>query len=195
MTDKPDAPADFAALASSTAGEGDLFAQLLAASGRDGAVVAALMTVDRDIFQWRRAMLRGDGLTAMLKRAGLPLELVEFQALLTVDRLRAGADAVVTVGALAQEMGLDPSRASRLAGKLIAGGYLQRGVAQSDARKVVLELTALGCATLDEGRKHKWARYVAIFADWRDDEITAFTALLHRYVTAMRSYDTLPPKG
>lgn len=190
MSDKPAVPAETAALAPMTVRESDVFEQLLLASGRDAAVVAALMTVDRDTFQWRRAMLRGDGLAAMLKRAGLPLELVEFQALLTVDRLRAEPDAVVTVGTLAQDMGLDPSRASRLAGKLIAGGYLQRGVAQSDARKVVLVLTDLGLAALDEGRQHKWARYVEIFADWQDDEITTFTALLHRYVTAMRSYDT-----
>lgn len=182
----PVAPPEPSAL---TAQEPDLFAQAMRAAGRDGDVAAALLALDRDIFLWRRSLMRGEGVAAMLKRAGIALELVEFQALLTVDRLSAGDEPSVTIGAVAQEMGLDPSRASRLATKLIAGGYLRRGVAQSDARKVVLELTPLGDETLTTGRRQKWARYVEIFAAWGDAEIMAFAGLLRRYTATMREID------
>lgn len=166
--------------------DADLVDALVMQSGRGADVVGAMVALDRTFFQWRSAVLKGEGLAAMLKSAGFGLELQEFQSLLAIHRLGEG----VTVGALAQDMRLDPSRASRLATKLIASGLVRRGVAQADARRAVLEITAAGHEVLAQGRAKKWARNLEIFADWDDADIAAFARLMDRYVVATRLYDS-----
>ena len=89
-----------------------------------------------------------------------------------------------TVGALAGELALDPSRASRLAQQLIARGLVRREVAQDDARKTILVLTDLAHKVLVGIRVQKWDRYQATFDGWSDEDIIAFGRLFGRFLDA-----------
>lgn len=163
----------------------DGVAERLAAAGRSDAAIAALLDLDQGLFLWHRAVARGEGIISLLEELGIGLELAEFGALTAVARISHGvarpAPDDPTIGALAQELGIDPSRASRLAGQLIVSGYLQRAAAQDDARKTILMLTPQARDVLSRIRTLKWDRYLAIFADWDDADIETFSRLLSRY--------------
>ena len=50
----------------------------------------------------------------------------------------------VTVGLIAERLGIDPSRASRVVAEVVDRGYARRVASQSDARRICLELTPQG---------------------------------------------------
>lgn len=172
-------------------------AERLALAGRSQAAIAALLEVDQVLFLWRRALAKGELVAAVLAALGADVEVAEFSALAAVGRIIHGLDrpapGEATVGALAQEMGIDPSRASRLAGQLTAKGYLRREVAQSDARKAILVPTKAARALMAAFRDHKWDRYEQVFAGWSDADLVTFAGLLERYLEAERAVGTPPP--
>lgn len=169
----------------------DGVAERLARAGRSDAAIAALMEVDQRLLIWRRAVMKGELVARVLAVLGADVEVAEFGALLAVGRIIHGfgrpSPGDATVGALAQEMGIDPSRASRLAGQLTTKGYLRREVAQSDARKAILVPTETAHALMVAFRDHKWDRYEEAFADWSDADLVTFARLLERYLMAERA--------
>ncbi|MBW7921234.1 MAG: MarR family transcriptional regulator [Rubellimicrobium sp.] len=168
----------------------DGVAERLARAGRSSAAIEALLAADQGLLVWRRMLIKGELVADVLAALGGAVEVAEFGALAAVGRIIHGLDrrapGEATVGALAQEMGIDPSRASRLAGQLIAKGFLRRDVAQSDARKAILVPTAAAVALMSAFRDRKWDRYEEIFADWSDDDLVVFARLLARYLAAER---------
>lgn len=166
----------------------DGVAERLERAGRSAAAVAALLEVDQGLFAWRRALVKGELVAAVLAALGRDVEVAEFAALAAVGRIIHGighpAPGEATVGALAQEMAIDPSRASRLAGQLTAKGYLRREVAQSDARKAILVPTEAARRLMADFRDRKWDRYEQVFADWSDADLVNFAGLLARYLDA-----------
>jgi DNA-binding MarR family transcriptional regulator len=86
------------------------------------------------------------------------------------------------VGLLAEELDIDPSRASRIASDLIARGYVRREAAQDDGRKSILVLTDAAWAVLGQMREQKWSKMSALFEGWSEDEILAFSRLFLRYI-------------
>jgi len=162
----------------------------LAQAGRSAEGVAALLALDADLFHWHRAAAKGEGVARLLEDLGLGIDLAAFAALTAVTRIAQGIGRAEpsppTIGALADELGLDPSRASRLAGQLIAQGLLQRQVAQQDGRITILVLTDQARDTMAAFRDLKWSRYIDVFADWPDADIAAFSRLFRRYMDGMR---------
>src|SRR5437667_7997621 len=57
---------------------------------------------------------------------------------------RAGGDDGATVGEVAERLGIDPSRASRLVARSVKRGVLTRHASAGDGRRVVLRVTAAG---------------------------------------------------
>ncbi len=171
-------------------GQGDVLqegvAERLAAGGHAPGAIAALLDLDRALFAFHGALARGEALAGILAGLGSDLELAEFRALAAVARITHGlgraAPEAATVGALAGELGLDPSRASRLAAQLVARGALRREAAQGDARKTILVATAGGRALLRAVRDRKWQDYEAVFRHWSEAEIVAFAGLLGRFL-------------
>jgi DNA-binding MarR family transcriptional regulator len=72
---------------------------------------------------------------------------------ISVTQLRAltlvGAGGAARPGALAGELGVSPSAATRLADRLVLAGLVRRETAPADRREVLLRLTAEGAAVLD----------------------------------------------
>jgi len=151
-----------------------------------------MMDLDLGLFRFHRAATKGEGIAPLLAQIGADLEPAEFSALTAVSRLSHGigrpAPVEPTVGALAEELALDPSRASRLAQGLIGKGMLRREPSQQDGRRAVLALSDQAKALFRTFRDVKWTRYMAVMADWSDEDIVTFARLFHRYGEGMRAW-------
>lgn len=158
---------------------------MLADAGHSPDAVEALLSLDAAMFAWHRRMMKGELPGKLIQEMGTDLELSQFHALTAISRIEHGIGRaqpeLATVGLLAEEMTLDPSRASRIASSLIAGGWLRREVAQDDGRKSVLMLTAKADAVFAEFRALKWRKLLELFADWDEADIEAFSRLFQRY--------------
>src|SRR5206468_10597893 len=119
----------------------------------DDAILAA---VEEAMVRMRRAIARRRLVCGPEGTDALQFAVVDAVEAGTVE---AGADAPddeVTVGAVAERLGLDPSQASRLVAQAIAAGLVLRRASQADARRIGLALTATGRAMIE--RKHRARR-------------------------------------
>jgi DNA-binding MarR family transcriptional regulator len=158
---------------------------LLETSGLSQASQDALLDLEQAFFQWHRKVLKGELTGRLLAESGHRIEPGQFHGLTAVARIAAGigrdAPTDPTIGLLAEEMAIDPSRASRVAADLIAQGLVRREAAQDDGRKTVLRLTPEGRAVLVDMRDRKWQHFVRVFSGWSEDEIATFSRLFARY--------------
>ena len=164
--------------------------QALAEAGFSDAAAAALMSLDADHFHFVRRVIKGDVPQSLMDELGAGLEATQFHALSAIMRIQSGfgRPAVeATVGLLADEMNLDPSRASRIAADLVDRGLLARAVSQSDGRRSVLVPTDAARVLLDGFLRAKWQRSMALFRDWSEDDILTFARLFARYSDGMRA--------
>ena len=69
------------------------------------------------------------------------LELSHLDVLDAVRRAETSGE--VTVGAIAEILRIDPSRASRIVAEMVTRGVLRRKASQADARRIVVAITAL----------------------------------------------------
>jgi DNA-binding MarR family transcriptional regulator len=84
---------------------------------------------------------------------------------------------------VAERLGLDPSRASRLVAEAVDRQLVDRLTSTLDGRRIRLELTDQGqqvCARVQAVRRNYVAERVA---DWSAHERRTFARLLHRFTT------------
>ncbi|RME18137.1 MAG: MarR family transcriptional regulator [Alphaproteobacteria bacterium] len=156
------------------------------AGARQGApAIEALLAFDAEMFAWHRRMMKGDLPARLIADLGVDIELSQLHALTAIGRIERGLGRPrpepATVGLLAEEMALDPSRASRIAAGLIDAGWVRREAHQGDARRSVIVLSEAGRALIAAFRKAKWARMLKVFEDWPEEDIVAFSRLFARY--------------
>ena len=94
----------------------------------------------------------------------------------------------MTVGAVAEELKVDPSVASRMVSDCIEQGYLLRAASQTDGRRTVLEVTPEGQALRDQFASQQREAFEHITADWPDTERLQFARLLLKYTEASTAY-------
>jgi len=87
----------------------------------------------------------------------------------------------ITVGAVADQLNVDPSVASRMVTDCIDSGYLQRAASATDGRRTVLQLTPAGIDLRDRFRRQQRKMFEQITSDWTDTERLEFARLLTRY--------------
>ncbi|ADO74592.1 MarR family winged helix-turn-helix transcriptional regulator [Stigmatella aurantiaca] len=91
----------------------------------------------------------------------------------------------VTVGEVAERLGIDPSRASRMVTEAIEAGDVVRVVSQLDGRRTCLELTPQGRALADAAGQHRRHFFAAVMAEWRAADREEFARLLDQFVTSL----------
>jgi DNA-binding MarR family transcriptional regulator len=165
--------------------------QTLAAEGYSLQASEALLDLDAELFHMMRAMVKGELPTQLMREIGTELELAQFQALTAVLRIQNGMarmeEREATIGHVATEMNVDPSRASRLVSELIASGHLSRAVSQKDARRTILQPTPKAVKLLADFRDLKWRKLMHVFQGWSEAEILSFTELFLRFRSGMRA--------
>jgi DNA-binding MarR family transcriptional regulator len=149
----------------------------------------ALMSLDADMFHHVRRVMKGDVPQSLMDELRTDLEATQFHALSALTRIRHGygraAPEEPTVGLLADEMNVDPSRASRIASDLVERGYLARAVSQADGRRSVLELTDKAGALFEAFHRAKWQRMMRLYYGWTAAEIVTFARLFAKYREGM----------
>ena len=161
----------------------------LVAAGFSSAAAAALLALDTDNFHYVRRVMKGDVPQSLTEEMNAGLEPTQFHAMSAILRIHSGfgrAAAEVTVGLLAEELALDPSRASRIAAELVERGLLVRAVSQVDGRRSVLVPTDAARQLMDGFLRAKWQRTMQLFATWTEADILSFANLFGRYTHGMR---------
>jgi DNA-binding MarR family transcriptional regulator len=159
---------------------------LLESRGKTAPAVKALVDFEAAMFRFHRRVAKGELIALALRRLELRIEPAQFQALTAVARIQhgVGRDAPVapTIGLIAEEMSLDPSRASRIVADLVRSGHVQRGAAQDDGRKSVIKLTELGGSVLYAMRDARWNLLLEVFASWSESDLQSLSQGLTRYL-------------
>jgi DNA-binding MarR family transcriptional regulator len=169
----------------------------LRAEGFSEDAAIALLSLDADQFHHMRRVMKGDVPQTLMRELNARLENTHFQALTSILRIASGYGRPqaqeVTVGLLAEEMNIDPSRASRIAADLVERGLVARAVSQEDGRRSVLVTTEAAQTLLDGFMRAKWQRTMKLFASWSEDDIVTFAELFGRFVDGMR--EQYPSQG
>lgn len=89
------------------------------------------------------------------------------------------------VNGVAEALGVDQPRASKLVATAVAAGLVRRDADQHDGRRTVLLLTDAGLARLAEAHAYRQARFAAAMNTWSAAEQKTFANLLTRFVSAL----------
>jgi DNA-binding MarR family transcriptional regulator len=89
-----------------------------------------------------------------------------------------------SVGAVAQAMRIDPSRASRLVSQMVDQGFLARVASPSDGRSSLVVRTDLGQRLHLEIREVKRRVITEALEGWTPEEIASFAALFDRFINS-----------
>ncbi|MEU6878913.1 MarR family winged helix-turn-helix transcriptional regulator [Streptomyces sp. NPDC046712] len=98
----------------------------------------------------------------------------------------AGRDGAreITVGAVGEHLGVDPSVASRMVSDCISAGYLIRAASQQDGRRTILHLSPEGKDLMNRFRRHQRSAFEYVTADWSERERLDFARLMLKYVAS-----------
>jgi DNA-binding MarR family transcriptional regulator len=96
----------------------------------------------------------------VIDEAGLGIQAGQYPFLAAVDR--AGP---LTIGELAQAVGITQPGATRTTGQLLELGYVDMRPAPDDQRRRLVSLTAKGQDLVDHSKKVIWPRIAAAVAD------------------------------
>lgn len=168
----------------------------LEVAGFSATAIAALMEFDSAVFTWKHAVMKGELPRQFIATLNLDIEPQQFYYLTAILRIQTGikrdkaTDA--TIGLMAEELNVDPSRASRIAADLISKGYLIRQAAQDDGRKSIVVLTDKAKSVFSDFYDMKWSRYMEVFSEWDESEITTFSQLFNRYCNDFKGIGKKP---
>lgn len=166
-------------------------ARALAEAGFPPAAIEALLAFDAEHFLHVRRVMKGDIPQSLMLELDAGIELSQFHALSAILRIRAGhgrpEPMEPTVGLLAEEMNVDPSRASRIAADLVDRGLLIRGVSQEDGRRSILTPTEAATTLMRRYLQAKWQHQIKVFAGWSAEDLQTFTRLFARFNEGIRA--------
>jgi DNA-binding MarR family transcriptional regulator len=138
------------------------------------------------------ALMNGIGPAFSRLRRHAPVGRKDFSRQLVLNIVAEGTDEI-TVGAVADQIKVDPSVASRMVTDCITSGYLRRTASQADSRRTVLQVTPAGQALRESFATQQRRAFEEITAHWPEPERIQFARLLHRYAddsTAFRRRTT-----
>jgi DNA-binding MarR family transcriptional regulator len=178
----PGNPDRFSALCQ-THGDQDL-ADLARCGGLTEAAAEAVAAIDAVMNKVRRSIQRRDFGRLILARIDPSLEVSHLDAISAIAHNPVVGDTPqyeVTVGIIAERLGIDPSRASRISADIVERGYAFRVASQLDARRICLKLTAKGERLVTAVRQTKWRIFAESLAQWDEQELVTFAKLLERF--------------
>ncbi|MDH4439691.1 MAG: MarR family winged helix-turn-helix transcriptional regulator [Rhizobium sp.] len=120
-----------------------------------------------------------------LKRMETGLELSDIDAIGVIKRI--GGHAEATVGAIAEQMRIDPSRGSRIVADLVRQGLLERAASQEDGRRSLVRITDTGRGVLDQIEAIKQETIREATDGWTEKEIETFARLYMRFTQGLEA--------
>lgn len=142
----------------------------------------AIADIDMTMQRIRRGISKREFAAALVATLGGDVELQHLDAMSAIVNWgNHSTETEVTVGLVAERLGIDPSRASRLVAEVVDKGFARRVASQGDARRICLELTEAGCAFTEKFRERKWRMLARAMSTWDEEEIIVFGRLLERF--------------
>ena len=158
--------------------------ELALARGLSPTAAEAMASIDAVMHRVRRSIQRREFGRRILAAIDPGLEVPHLDAISAIAQVSTDADAPrqeVTVGLIAERLGIDPSRASRVVADVGERGYAKRVASQSDARRICLELTGKGRRFIEAVRRNKLQIFAQALGTWNERELVVFAALLDRF--------------
>ena len=141
----------------------------------------AIQRIDRALVRIRRSQTKRTIGRLMERELGKCFSIAQSVVVDALDDLSAFAGEKPSVGMVAEYLGIDPSRASRLVADAIRGGYVKRVASQNDGRRTGLELTAAGGKLLMTASRFRKRIFSKAMAGWSDHERDEFARLLTKF--------------
>lgn len=91
-----------------------------------------------------------------------------------------------TVNAVANELGIDQSGASRFIAQAVTRGYLTKGAALEDGRQRTLHVTPAGEDLLLAAHAWQESVFADLTADWTEQDVRQLQTFLERLLDAQR---------
>jgi DNA-binding MarR family transcriptional regulator len=145
----------------------------------------ALLMVDRAMVRIRRSQSRRTIGHLMRQRLGPQVNLGNIAVADALQELAEGGDQEPTIGQMAERLGIDPSRASRMTAGAIRVGFVKRIASQSDGRRSHLELTSAGLKALETTRRFRTSFFAHLMSDWSARDCAEFAKLLIRFTESL----------
>ncbi|KAA2254480.1 winged helix-turn-helix transcriptional regulator [Solihabitans fulvus] len=147
-----------------------------------------LAAVERSMIQLRRNMARRTLGRQVARESGQAVDLSLAGVVDAIDEGPEREGQEITVGLVADRMGVDPSRASRLVAAAIEAGYARRVASQVDGRRIQLELTPAGHDMVTASHRHRQDLYERLMRGWSEQDRGTFALLLNRFTDAMAEF-------
>src|SRR5262249_48592867 len=141
----------------------------------------AFSMVDRGMERIRRSQSRRTIGRFMQQRLDRDLNLAAVSVADALQELAEAGEQRPTIGQMAQRLGIEPSRASRMTAAAIRARLVRRIASQSDGRRSHLELTDEGLKALQMIQRFRMRFFAQLMSDWSDQECAAFGQLLIRF--------------
>lgn len=177
-----DDPADLPPICT-TRGEREMV-DLALASGLSPTAAEAVASIDAVMHKVRKSIQRRDFGRRLMKEVDPTLDVSHLDTISAIAHNPAwgeGPPQEVTVGLIAERLGIDPSRASRVVADVVERGYARRVASQLDARRTCLELTRKGQRFVEAVRQNKLQIFARALGQWNERELVVFAALLDRF--------------
>lgn len=117
----------------------------------------------------------------LAQAAGVP----EDSAQQVVDAIEAAGATPISVSGVAEALGVDQPRASKLVAAAVGAGLVRREADQLDGRRINLVLTEAGHERLAAVHRFRRQRFATAMHDWPDSDRQAFATLLTRFVKGL----------
>jgi len=142
---------------------------------------AALAKIEQAMVRIRRSQTRRAIGRLMERETGRSQKASHTFVVDALEEASAENDQEATVGAVAERLGVDPSRASRMVASAVKAGYVKRAASQGDGRRILLRLTSKGLACAREARDFRITFFGRLVENWTDRDCREFARLLSRF--------------
>jgi DNA-binding MarR family transcriptional regulator len=139
----------------------------------------------RALFTLGRTFARQSLRDLLHEPSGRAVDLSRVLVAQAVDDGLGADDSEVTVGTVAERLGIDPSTASRLVADATRDGYLARSASQHDGRRARLTLTDAGRQLVAASRQFQRQVFLEATATWTEQERIQFARLFVRFAEAV----------
>src|SRR5690554_3754925 len=165
---------------------------LLKKAGISPETTDVVLTVDAVLQKWRRrAMRRELGHKALIDlKAGI--DLAQLDVLIAIEGPEpefGETEGEAMIATVAERLGIDPSRASRVVSEMVERGFARRAVSQADARRTIIELTESGRALVQAVQAYKFLVMGDFFSGWSAEDLDVFLPLLQRFASWSEGMD------
>jgi DNA-binding MarR family transcriptional regulator len=142
---------------------------------------AAILRIDRAMVRIRRSQTRRTIGRLMERDLGTRFNMAHSFVVDALDEARSSLGEEPSVGMVAEHLGVDPSRASRMVADALRGGCVRRVASQADGRRMHLELTGAGRKLLRTASRFRRHLFSKEMARWPDRDCVEFARLLTKF--------------